>query len=105
MAYHQILVRDAAWVGEACRQVKAAGGRETICTLQVAPEYAGPEAAPVHRRVARRPSISDAEFQDLLDAAAASADATMVYVLRDLLEEDPAISGKLQALRERATRS
>jgi hypothetical protein len=103
MAYHQILVRDAAWVGDACRQVKAASDRDVICTLQVAPEYADPEAAPLHRRVPRRPEISDAEFQDLLDASAASADATMVYVLRDLLEDDPAIRGKLHALRERAT--
>ena len=103
MTYHQILVRDAVWVGEACRQVRAAGDQEVICTLQVAPEYAGPDAAPLHRRTPRRPEITDAEFQELLDAAAGSTDATMVYVQRDLLEDDPATRGKLQALRERAT--
>lgn len=85
MAYHQILVRDAAWVGEACRQVRAAGDQEVICTLQVDPEYDGPDAAPLRHRIPRRSELTDAEFQELLNAAAGSADATMVYVLRDLL--------------------
>ena len=102
MAYHQILVRDPAWVGEACREVRAASDKMVLCTLQAAPEYVGPDAAPSHRRIPRRPEITDSEFTEDLDVAAASADATMVYVLRDLLEDDPAIWGKLHALRQRA---
>jgi hypothetical protein len=99
MVYHQILKRrPAEWIPDVVATVRDRTARTIIPCLQVRPTYLDG----IYAQARRKADIGPEEFQDCVDAVAASAaDGIMTYHWSDVQAEDAASGGRYScALRE-----
>jgi hypothetical protein len=84
MAYHQILKRPAAWIGEIGKEVKMRTKRTTVCTLQSKPLYLDG----IHGKENRSETLDGVEFGHGVKAAKeAGIDGVVFFTWSDFLDQ------------------